>query len=43
MTLTELLEPVRRAEVRTNRLVNAGRIFNPLEFEGIRNQSQIEL
>ena len=43
MPLTELLESVRRAEVRTNRLVNAGRIFNPLEFERIRNQSQIEL
>ena len=67
MTTAELLETVRRVEVRTNRLVNdtmvgaylsqfrgrgmdfeelrEGRMgksnsrhFNPLEFEGVRNQ-----
>jgi hypothetical protein len=66
MTVTELLETVRRVELRTNRLVNdtmvgaylnhfkgrgkdfeeheraaepsASRNFNPVEFDGIRNQ-----
>jgi len=37
MTLTELLESVRRVEVRTNRLVNAGQNSNSVEFDGIKN------
>jgi hypothetical protein len=39
MTLNELLESVRRVEVRTSRLVNAGQNFNSVEFDGIRNDN----
>jgi hypothetical protein len=42
MTLTELLESVRRVEMRINRLVNTV-VFKPIEFERFRNYGEFAI